>query len=144
MSNIISTGDEASASKSSDTAGPDTDGQSNGRILTDLAMQESKARLKAELSKLRNLLEVADDSKSVYESLIRYSLHLHSGAEGGNPNSERKAEREEGAAEMPAKEAVAREMRSWLGHLRELDPLRTGRWDDLEAEMDAARSVWGG
>jgi geranylgeranyl transferase type-2 subunit alpha len=65
---------------------------------------------------IEDLLEDAKDSKWVYQALIECALI---------------AAKVEGSLSVEAKE----EVQIWLVELRKLDPLRKGRWDDLEKSL---------
>ena len=76
---------------------------------------ERAKRLQSELSNLRELLDIADDCKWIYEALIRYSLLLRQYEQTGQRD-------------------VA-ELLNWVNALRRLDPQRMGRWDDLQRSL---------
>jgi geranylgeranyl transferase type-2 subunit alpha len=65
---------------------------------------------------IEDLLEDAKDCKWVYQALIECSLITA---------------KVEGSLSVEAKEDVQK----WLVELRKLDPLRKGRWDDLEKSV---------
>ncbi|EFW98990.1 geranylgeranyl transferase type 2 alpha [Grosmannia clavigera kw1407] len=69
-----------------------------------------------ELDDIKDLLLDYDDIKWIYEALLEYTIAV--------------AKMEE----RPLAENEIIEARAWLAKLRELDPMRGGRWDDLEAE----------
>ncbi|KAB5528108.1 hypothetical protein GE09DRAFT_1150332 [Coniochaeta sp. 2T2.1] len=69
-----------------------------------------------ELEDIEELRDDYKDVKWIYEALLEYTLTL-----------QRLEERQLNAAE---KERIA----GWLGKLRELDPMRNGRWRDIEAD----------
>ncbi|KAI9852441.1 MAG: Rab geranylgeranyltransferase [Thelocarpon superellum] len=103
-------------------------------IVTNLTAHERAALLRTEIQKLTDLLEVADDCKWIYEALIRYSLVVRemetsdrSRAETTQPH-----DRVAGGEEVPS---TGETLLAWLATLRALDPLRRGRWDDLEASI---------
>ena len=88
-----------------------------GLLVSDLDDGERRSLLSAEMDSIRELLEVEEDCKCTYEALVRYSIGSQ-----GQPGA-------------PGSAEDVGEVRRWLGHLRRLDPLRTGRWDDVEAAL---------
>lgn len=70
-----------------------------------------------QLAILTDMLDGAEDCKWIYSALIEYTLAL-SRIEQRSPRSD-----ELGDCER------------WLKELRSLDPLRSGRWDDLEKTL---------
>lgn len=86
-------------------------------IVLTLTNKDRLERLEAELDGIREILEDTTDCKWVYQSLLSYySIYL--GLDAGN------------------KPVITTEMREWLDKLRELDPLRKGRWDDWEKTLN--------
>lgn len=86
-----------------------------GNIVPDMDQTERAEHIDAQLVILKDMLEDADDCKWIYQSLIEYqSLRQSLGNEQG---------------------ATSDELRAWLGRLRELDPLRKARWDDLAKSL---------
>lgn len=69
-----------------------------------------------ELDDIKDLLLDYDDVKWIYEALLEYTIAV--------------AKMEE----RPLEEEEVVDARAWLVKLRELDPMRSGRWDDMEAE----------
>lgn len=72
------------------------------------------AYIRAEIEEIRDLLEDYDDIKWIYEALMGCTLAVAE-VEGREMNGQEKGE-----------------MKAWYGKLRELDPMRKGRWDDEE------------
>ena len=70
-----------------------------------------------EIVDIRDLLQDYDDVKLIYEALLEYTLYLC--------QLQRRAP---GAAEKG-------ELDGWLKRLKELDPMRNGRWTDLEKDL---------
>lgn len=66
---------------------------------------------------LRDMLDGAEDCKWIYDALITYTMAL-SQMEQRLPRLDEKQDCE-----------------AWLEELRKLDPLRSGRWDDLERSL---------
>ncbi|KHN95689.1 hypercellular protein HypA [Metarhizium album ARSEF 1941] len=83
-------------------------------FLPPLTAREKVAYLGREIDEIEELLEDYDDVKWIYESLLEYTLAL--------------GELEEGCTER-------RDLRGWLAKLRALDPMRMGRWDDVEMQI---------
>ncbi|KAI9791834.1 MAG: Rab geranylgeranyltransferase [Peltula sp. TS41687] len=75
---------------------------------------EESQHLKSQLETISDLLDGAEDCKWIYEALLRYTMIL------------RQTESEERSVDQ-AKE--------WLEQLKKLDPLRRGRWDDIERTL---------
>lgn len=67
-----------------------------------------------QLVNLRDMLDGAEDCKWIYDALLEYTLAL--------------CEMDERQTNGDEKQDCA----AWLAELRKLDPLRSGRWDDLE------------
>lgn len=72
-----------------------------------------------QLCDLRDMLEDAEDRKWIYKALLQYTLALCE-LDQREPDDDEKAD-----------------IAAWLVEIRKLDPLRAGRWDDVE---DAVRS----
>jgi len=72
--------------------------------------------LKAELAQVMELLEDTDDCKWIYQFLLHYSVRYVALFERDNVFE-------------------TNDLRAWLDRLRKLDPLRKGRWDDLEKTL---------
>lgn len=70
-----------------------------------------------QLVNLRDMLNGAEDCKWIYNALLEYTLAL-SRMQNRQPQQVDKEE-----------------CRSWLAELRKLDPLRSGRWDDVEKSL---------
>lgn len=73
--------------------------------------------LTREIQNILDLLEDYHDIKWIYETLLEYSLSLCQ-LEGREPQASEKEDLEK-----------------WLSKLRTLDPMRNGRWLDLEKDM---------
>jgi geranylgeranyl transferase type-2 subunit alpha len=72
--------------------------------------------LDQELENIKDMLNGAEDCKYIYQALLEYS----------------KRRIELGADDA---ETTAEEMAGWLAELKKLDPLREGRWRDMETSM---------
>jgi geranylgeranyl transferase type-2 subunit alpha len=72
--------------------------------------------LDQELENIKDMLNGAEDCKYIYQALLEYSKRR---------------------IELGADDAVttAEEMAGWLAELKKLDPLREGRWRDMETSM---------
>lgn len=68
-----------------------------------------------EIDKLLEMLDEAEDCKWIYQSLIQLS-RMH--------NSQ--------SHKWPVRE---NQIRSWFAELKKLDPLRNGRWNDIEQQI---------
>lgn len=68
-----------------------------------------------EIENLLDMLDGSEDCKWIYQSLIELSL-LHKKLSQERPNQKD-------------------QMQSWIENLMELDPLRKGRWQDLERTL---------
>ena len=87
------------------------------RIVQDLTTTEQLEIYEQELERIKSILEDEDDSKWVYEALISYALAYRSLGGSGAVDDE--------------------ELRAWIRQLYALDPMRTGRWRELEASLNA-------
>ncbi|KAK3698236.1 Rab geranylgeranyltransferase [Vermiconidia calcicola] len=72
--------------------------------------------LEQELDSVKDMLDGAEDCKYIYQALLDYSRR-YIDIEAGN------------------KKVTTMEMKQWLDELRKLDPLREGRWSDLEVKL---------
>jgi geranylgeranyl transferase type-2 subunit alpha len=88
-------------------------------IAPGLSNAERLSYTESEIAKLLDLLQEEKDSKWVYQSLIQLATSYGAVAEGQWP-------------ERAGKE----NLRIWMGELRRLDPLRLGRWADMERNMN--------
>lgn len=93
-----------------------TDYVGRATIIPNMDFRDRITYVMAELEEIEELLQDFDDVKWIYEALLEYTLAL-----------QRLEERQLEAAEKER-------LRGWLAKLRELDPLRNGRWDDVEAD----------
>ncbi|KAI2777581.1 protein prenylyltransferase [Daldinia loculata] len=80
-----------------------------------LTVAERVTYVKKEIDNIKDLLEDYEDVKWIYESLLEYTIALKGLGE---------------QVEDPAK---------WLAKVRALDPMRAGRWDDVEKQLDATQ-----
>lgn len=86
-------------------------------IAPDLSTEKRLEYLQNEHDKILDMLDGAEDCKWIYQSLIQLSK-MRKSMSNEWPNS---------------KETVF----GWLAELRKLDPVRIGRWNDLERDLQA-------
>ena len=72
--------------------------------------------LEQELENVKEMLDGAEDCKYIYQALLEYSRRYLE-VEAGN------------------RKVTTMEMKEWLEELRKIDPLRKGRWADLESSL---------
>lgn len=89
-------------------------------IAPNLGTEERATLVKKELEEINELLEDYADVKLVYEALLEYSIALKSLQGGGEPGD---------ADETDV------DLLGWLEKLRDLDPMRRGRWDDIQKSL---------
>ncbi|KAI1759095.1 protein prenylyltransferase [Hypoxylon sp. FL1150] len=80
-----------------------------------LTTAERADYVRKEIDNIKDLLEDYDGIKWVYEALLEYSLVLKGLGEQGRDESENPHQ--------------------WLAKVRKLDPMRAGRWDDVEKQL---------
>jgi len=78
--------------------------------------EDRVAYLTREIDEIKELLEDYDDVKLIYEGLFEYTLYLCQ------------------LEERQPDEIERANLVAWLGKLKQLDPMRNGRWADLEKE----------
>lgn len=88
----------------------------------ELSDDERLNYVKAEQEFIEDLLEDAEDSKWVYQALMECALI-------------------EAKLLGRLSADVRRKIRAWLAKLKELDPLRSGRWADTEQSLLADTAV---
>lgn len=86
-------------------------------ITSDLTVADRVSYITREIVDIKDLLKDYDDCKLLYERLMDYTLELAT-LEKRKPS---------------ANEETA--LGSWLVKLRDLDPLRTGRWNDVQQRL---------
>ncbi|CAM1509259.1 Fc.00g029980.m01.CDS01 [Cosmosporella sp. VM-42] len=93
--------------------------ETSGRtaIAPHLTKEERKTYIDHEIIDIKDLLEDYNDIKWIYEALLEYTIAIVQ-------LNDRELEKEE-----------QRDVRQWLRMLRELDPMRNGRWNDLEKDL---------
>ncbi|KAI1104840.1 protein prenylyltransferase [Jackrogersella minutella] len=82
-----------------------------------LTVEERTAYVKEEIDQIKDMLEDYVDIQWIYEALLEYTLSLRTLGEQGDQGVE---------TEDPSK---------WLAKVRSLDPMRAGRWDDVEKHL---------
>lgn len=94
----------------------DPDNKQSTSILEPCRNSDRLQYLEQELDSVREMLDGAEDCKYIYQALLEYSSRYLE-IEAGN------------------KMVTTVEMRGWLEELRKTDPLRAGRWKDLDVRM---------
>lgn len=92
----------------------ETDGRR--KIAPNLSQEAKAAYVKREIDDVKDLLEDYDDIMWIYKALLDYTRAL--------PKAEGRALSEE----------EAQDLQTWMAKVRQLDPMRNGRWNDLEKE----------
>ncbi|OHF02448.1 geranylgeranyl transferase type-2 subunit alpha [Colletotrichum orchidophilum] len=92
--------------------------ESDGRpkIAPSLSGEEKASYVKREIEDIKDLLEDYDDITWIYKALLDYTRAL--------PRVEGRALNDE----------ETEELQTWMAKVRQLDPMRNGRWKDLEKE----------
>ncbi|KAI1078612.1 protein prenylyltransferase [Whalleya microplaca] len=86
-----------------------------------LTVQERIAYVKREIGDVKDLLEDYDGTKWIYEILLEYSIALRQLGQRGDEDDQKE------------------DPRKWLGMVRGLDPMRAGRWNDIEKQLDLSQ-----
>jgi geranylgeranyl transferase type-2 subunit alpha len=86
-----------------------------------LTAEERISYVEKEMEEISDLLEDYEDVKWIYETLLEYTIQL--------------AELKRWSGVSSDDDAVKTEVRGWLDSMRRLDPMRKGRWDDLEKTL---------
>lgn len=81
-------------------------------------MDERKSYILREIVDIKDLLEDYDDIKWIYEALVEYTTALWQ------------------LTGQVREQQEQRDVGAWLARLRELDPMRNGRWNDLETQLE--------
>ncbi|KAF2403278.1 protein prenylyltransferase [Trichodelitschia bisporula] len=79
-----------------------------------LTTAEKAAYFESEMARVEEMLEDYDDCKWIYQALLQYAMEFH---------------------KLRPEAVACSKLQSWLSHLRRLDPLRAGRWADLETTL---------
>ncbi len=118
-------------------------------IIPDLIPSEKKTHLVKQLDLLTDMLDGAEDCKWIYEALLRYTLALqqlrreHEAAAAAAADVHVEAGTGDSDGDVDGDVDGRTTTRNWLVQLRRLDPLRKGRWDDLEKSLLAGRMMGG-
>lgn len=94
-----------------------TDYVGHATITPNFTIRDRSEYVTRQLAILTDMLDGAEDCKWIYNALIEYTMALC-----------RMEEREPDIDEK-------RDCKTWLTALRNLDPLRSGRWDDLDSSL---------
>lgn len=86
-----------------------------GTIAPDLTPAEKTAYIRKEITKIREMLDGAEDCKWIYQSLIHLNIFHHKIC---NDWFE-----------------PASHVDEYIGELTKLDPLRLGKWNDLKGQI---------
>ncbi|KAK7398110.1 Rab geranylgeranyltransferase [Neonectria punicea] len=89
-------------------------------IAPKLTIDERKSYILREIVDIKDLLDDYADIKWIYEALVEYTTALWQLTGQAREDEEQ------------------RDVAQWLGRLRELDPMRKGRWVDLETQLNLA------
>ncbi|KAF7558621.1 hypothetical protein G7046_g5547 [Stylonectria norvegica] len=92
-------------------------------IAPSLTLEDRKSYLVREIIAIKDLLQDYLDIKWIYEVLVENTIAL---SHLGNHLLEAKTQQD---------------VATWLQKLRELDPMRNGRWNDLEKDVSCAQSL---
>ena len=87
----------------------------------DLSREERLQYVQDEIEKVMDMLDGAEDNKWIYLSLIQMVILYKNISE-----------------RWPEQAKFAKE---WVGRLRELDPLRSGRWQDLGKQLETGMQL---
>ncbi|KAL2862881.1 Rab geranylgeranyltransferase BET4 [Aspergillus lucknowensis] len=91
--------------------------KSGQTMLPNLSTTERLEYLQREIDRIQDMLDGAEDCKYLYQALIECTL-LIARVEGTTPEGDQK-----------------QQILHWLSELKQLDPLRAGRWLDLELSL---------
>lgn len=92
-------------------------GPVQGDVFVSFTNHDRIEYLESQITAIKQLLEDTDDCKWIYQYLLHYS-EQYTAIECGN------------------KFVTTIEMREWLERLRTVDPLRMGRWEDLQKRLN--------
>ncbi|EMF16928.1 protein prenylyltransferase [Sphaerulina musiva SO2202] len=98
--------------------------------------------LAREISNIRDMLDGAEDCKYIYQALLEYSRRFRELAErdrggGGGGGDDEKVSTTTNTTTV----ASAEDLTGWLAELQKIDPLRQGRWRDLERKLKSSSSM---
>ena len=86
--------------------------QASSTMAPNLTKEERLEYIKKEIDNVIELLEGAEDCKWIYQSLIQLSMTYKASCDEWPPQAE--------------------SLKSWMDELQKLDPLRKGRWVEVE------------
>lgn len=95
------------------TLGPDC--PKEDRMVLDLTLSDRLQYYEQEVERITEITEDFDDCKWVFEALLQYSIEYSKLK--GSPSSNEE------------------EIRGWLDNLQRLDPMRSGRWQELQTSL---------
>ncbi|KAI7687752.1 protein prenylyltransferase [Hortaea werneckii] len=95
----------------------DAENAQSAAILEPCTNADRLEYLEQELDSIRDMLDGAEDCKYIYQALLEYARRYLE-VDAGNQT------------------VTTAEMTGWLAELRKIDPMREGRWKDLEAKME--------
>lgn len=94
----------------------DTSNHQSQAILDPCTDADRTTYLEQELDSVQDMLDGAEDSKYIYQALLEYSRTY--------------------SRLRPGREKISKsQLREWLDEVKKLDPLRNGRWQDLEQTL---------
>ncbi|KAH8811583.1 geranylgeranyl transferase-like protein type II alpha subunit [Xylogone sp. PMI_703] len=94
-----------------------TDYVGHATITPNLTTEDRIEYVTRQLVNVKDMLDGAEDCKWIYNALVEYTIALWR-MQGRSPGEDEK-----------------QEVKLWLDQLRELDPLRAGKWDDIEKSL---------
>ncbi|KAL6860637.1 Rab geranylgeranyltransferase [Amphichorda felina] len=92
-------------------------------IVGNMDLREKVLHVSHEIDEIKDLLEDYPSTKWIYEVLLEYTLALMGLEQGTVP-----------------RDGELGDLQNWLTKLRTLDPMRMGRWDDVERQISLSRS----
>ena len=92
------------------------DHQNSTSIAPALTLRERSDYLRLEIDEIKDLLVDYQEVKWIYEALLEYSLAL-------------------GRLEQGKGHGSGRDVLAWLEKVKSLDPMRKGRWEDIERQL---------
>lgn len=98
-----------------------TDYVGHATITPNFSQDDRAEYVTRQLVILKDMLDGAEDCKWIYNALIEYTIAL--------------SEMQDRKLDIGEKE----DCKLWLEELRKLDPMRGGRWDDLESASSDSR-----
>ncbi|KAI5306640.1 ubiquitin-specific protease ubp2, partial [Ascosphaera pollenicola] len=99
---------------------PSSDSDPSQVIAPNLTVGEKVKYIENEIEEMRDMLDGAEDCKWIYLALIEARLllaRLHKGGLGSDSDGRK-------------------DVHEWLEAVKQLDPLRKMRWEEMEKELD--------